>query len=161
MTWHWRKSAACDLDGLLDDLNPQMKDLEGELQDDRPAVMSGYPKARGVITLPLTVSHTGDTTETTLKTFDFGRGALRDKSGFRVTAAGVCNGAGAAKDIKLKWGNETILTLSVQAGSTKYWSLVAEFWNRTTTQDQIYQYKAWDGTTLEQIAVGVIQVDTL
>lgn len=32
MTFHWKKSKACDLDEVLDDLNPQMKVLERELR---------------------------------------------------------------------------------------------------------------------------------
>lgn len=161
MTWHWRKVASCDLDELMGDLNPQMKDLEGELGARRPAIMAGYPDAVGVITDPASVDHTGDTTETTLKSVDFGRGALGDKAGFRITAAGICSGTVSTKNIKLKWGGITVLTLNVQAGNAKQWALTAEFWNISTTQQQRYLIKAWDGTTLEHMLVGSESVDTL
>lgn len=161
MTWHHRTLSACDLDELQDALNPELKSLENELQRGRPAIMAGYPEAQGVIVDQTTSSHTGDTNETTLKTFDFGRGALGAKAGFIIHVGGQCDGTVSTKNIKLKWGGETILTLNVQAGNTKYWMIHAEFWNNDTTQDQRYHYRAWDGTTLEQFAVGIISVDTL
>lgn len=161
MSWHWRPLTSCDLDGLMDDVNPQMKTLEGALRGSRPAVMSGYPEAQGAVVDQTSVSHAGDTTETTLKTFDFGRGAIGSKGGFKVHAAGQCDGATSTKNIKLKWGGETICTLNVQAGDSKQWSIFAQFFNVNTTQDQRYLVHAWDGLTLETMAVGIISVDTL
>lgn len=160
-TWHWKHLASCGLDELMDDVNPQMKDLEGALGSGRPAIMSGYPDAVGAIVNQTEVSHTGDTTETELKTFDFGRGALTSKAGFRLRAAGVCSGTVSTKDLKLKWGGITLLTLNVQAGADRAWSIIADFWNINSTQNQRYLIHAYDGTTLETMAVDIVSVDTL
>lgn len=159
MSWHWPKIDACSLDELVDKLNPAMKDLEGNLGASRPAVMSGYPSHVGAIVTHTTVSHTGNTTETTLKTTSFGRGAISAKGGFRVTAAGTCSGASAAKDIKLYWGGILIATLSVATG-TREWSLFADFWNIGDTQNQRWLVRAYDGTTIEIMDLGTDNVDT-
>jgi len=161
MTWYWKKAASCDLDELVDDLNVQMKGLENEFQAGRPSIMAGYPEDVGAIVNQTSVSHTGTVTETTLKSVDFGRGAISQKGGFRITAAGLCQGSAGAKDIKLKWGGILVATLNVQSGTDKPWIINADFWNVDNTQNQRYNYKAWDGTTLEQLGVGSIDVDTL
>lgn len=160
MAWTWRPSSACDLDELLDDLNPQMKDLSGALKNQRPAIMAGYPDSVGVITSPQSSSHTGTLTETTLKTFDFGRGAISSKGGFRLTAAGTCTGSGGTKTIKLKWGGITLQSLTIGTGTTS-WSLVADIFNIDSTQEQRYIIKAWDVTTMDAMTVGDVGVDTL
>lgn len=145
----------------MDDMNPQMKTLEGALQSNRPAIMAGYPEAQGAIVDQTSVSHTGDVTETTLKTFDFGRGAIGAKGGFRITAGGTCQGTVSTKDIKLKWGGITVFTLNVQAGNSKPWSVIIDIWNVNNTQNQTYRAMAYDGLTLETMAIGTIDVDTL
>lgn len=161
MAWHWKKSDACDLDELLDHLNTQMKDLEGALTASRPAIMAGYPHAVGAITQNTESSHTGDTTETTLKEFDFKRGSISRKGGFRITAAGSTSGTGATKDISLKWGGATLFTLNVANVEGREWSIIAELWNADTTQDQRVYIRAYDGTTLETMDIDLVQVDTL
>lgn len=159
MTWHWKPVDACDLDQLVDSLNPQMKTLENNLGISRPAIMAGYPNHVGAITSHATVSHTGDTTETTLKTVSLGRGAISANGGLRVTAAGTCSGSSAAKDVRLKWGGITICTLNVATG-TKDWSIVVDIWNIGSTQNQRWLVKAYDATTLETMDVGSDNVDT-
>jgi hypothetical protein len=161
MTWHWRKSAACDLDELLGDINPQMKDLEGELGDSRPSIMSGYPRAAGAVVAHTAVSHTGSLTETTLKSFDFRRGAISSKGGIRVMAAGTCQGAASTKSIKLKWGGYTLCTLSVAAGNNRDWIIFAEIFNIDVTTEQRVVVRAFDALSLEQLDILTVNVDTL
>ena len=96
-----------------------------------------------------------------LKSTSFGRGAISSMGGFRVTAAGVCDGTSTTKDIKLYWGGILIATLNVQTGDSKEWSMFAEFWNISSTENQRWLVRAWDGTTLELMDLGADDVDTL
>lgn len=159
MSWHWKKVDACDLDELVDAINPQMKDLENNLGVARPAIMAGYPSHVGAIVNHTTVSHTGNTNETTLKTTSFGRGAISANGGFRVTAAGTCSGGSNTKAIRLYWGGIEIAELSVATGS-KDWSIFADVWNIGDTQNQRWLVRAYDGTTIEIMDVGSDNVDT-
>lgn len=159
MTWHWKPVDACDLDQLVDSLNPQMKTLENNLGVSRPAIMSGYPSHVGAIVDHAVVTVGSTTNETALKSTDFGRGAISAKGGFRVTAAGTVAGTGGVKTMKLKWGGITIATLSVATG-TASWLIIADVWNVANTQNQRWLVRATDNVTLETMTVGSDDVDT-
>jgi hypothetical protein len=159
MSWHWKPVEACDLDQLVDSLNPQMKTLENNLGASRPAVMVGYPNHVGAIVDQARVTVGATTNETALKSTVFGRGAISAKGGFRVTAGGTVAGTGGVKTMKLKWGGILIATLSVATG-TASWSITAEFWNIDNTQNQRWRVLAYDNLTLETMTVGSDDVDT-
>jgi hypothetical protein len=159
MSWHWKPVEACDLDQLVDALNPQMKSLENGLGVSRPAIMSGYPNHVGAIVDHAKVTVGATTDETALKSTSFRRGAISAKGGFRVTAGGNVAGTGGVKTMKLKWGGILIATLSVATG-TASWLIIAEFWNIDNTQNQRWLVRATDNVTLETMTVGSDDVDT-
>lgn len=159
MNWHWKPIDCCDLDELMDSLNPQMKALENNLGVARPACMEGYPSHVGAIVDHAKVTVGATTDETALKSTSFGRGAIGAKGGFRVTAGGNCAGTGGVKTMKLKWGGTLIATLSVATGTVS-WSFTADFWNIDSTQNQRWRVLAYDNLTLETMGVGSDEVDT-
>lgn len=159
MSWTWRKVEPCDLDAMADEINPQMKLLEGSLRGERPEVMVGFPSHVGTIVDNATDSHTGDTNETELKSTSFGRGAISAKGGFRVTAAGTSSGGAGAVTITLNWGGIPIGSIALSSG-TQQWYLEATFWNIDNTQNQRWILRTWDGTTIETLDLGTDDVDT-
>jgi len=144
MSWHWKNLASCDLDELMDDVNPQMKDLENNLGKARPSCMDGYPDAVGAIVKNTVVTVGATTDETTVKTAAFGRGAFGTKGGFKFRAGGNCTGSGGVKTIKIKFGGILFGTLSVSTG-TRSWLIEGEVWNIDATNQQRWHVKCWDG----------------
>ena len=159
MSWHWKTVDACSLDDLVDRLNPQMKDLEGNMGASRPAVMAGYPNHAGMIVSNAAVTHTGDTDEYELKSTDLGRGALSYRGGIRLTVLGTCTGSAGAKTVRVKWCGLTIGTLSVATATTR-WMLTVEIFNIGYTYSQRWWVRGWDGTTMELIDSGSDNVMT-
>jgi len=162
MTWRWRRiSKSCNITEHEDRLNPQMKGLEDALvRGTRPSFMSTYPAHVGAIVDNTTDTHTGDTSATVLKTYTFPRGGISSNGGFRISAAGTCSGAAAAKTITLNWGGIQICTIAIGGGDGEQWYLEAEFWNRDATANQVWLCRTWDGTTIELLELGTDDVDT-
>ncbi len=160
MSWTWRKIFTCDISQLLDELNPQMKDLEGYLGNDRPEMMVGYPDAVGAVVSNTTVTVGATTDETLLKSTLIARGAIGSKGGFRLRAAGTCTGGLATKDIRLYFGGIEIMEYTIGGGAND-WIIDAEFWNADTTQDQKVVVKAREDLTAKVMDVTTSSVDTL
>ena len=158
--WIWRKIVGCDLPQMLDELNPQMKNLEPLLRGDRPAMMSGFPKHHGAVVSNTTVTVGAVTTETDLKSLLIERGTIGSKGGFRVMAAGTCGGGTSAKTIRLYFGGVLIASIAMEIND-RTWRFDAEFWNADSTQEQKVVVKTWENTGMETMAVTTSSVDTL
>ena len=152
MAWHWKSLEPCDLDRMAADVNPQMKALEDYLGRVRSSDMDGKPSADGAIPSLATVSHTGNTTETELKSVLLGPGSVTTNGGIRVTASGTCSGAGAAKTIRLNWGGVEVASLTVSAGTTT-WTIKALIFNNATNSVK-WQAEGYNGTTLALMQTG-------
>lgn len=135
MTWHWKNVDACDLDEMADDINPQMKSLEGELGKGRPPVMAGQPSHVGAIVSNTTVTAPTDTVENTLKSTFLPRNTLSPKGGWRLTASGECSGV-SSKTLKVYWGGIEIGSIDV-ASAERAWLVDVTGWNQEVTNKQV------------------------
>lgn len=153
MTWRWRKVSPCDLDEMSSDINPQMKDLEDYLGRVRSSDLIGKPSADGAIPSLATVSHTGNTTETALKSILLGPGSVTSNGGFKITAGGSCTGAGGTKTIRLNWGGIEIASLTVSSGTTP-WTLKVLLFNNGSPESIKWQSEGYNGTTLALMTTG-------
>lgn len=153
MTWRWKPTSACDLDELIDDINPQMKSLEGSVTGiSRPSIMSGYPDAVGAIVDTAIVTVGATTAETSLKSVNFKRGAFGTNGGFRFRCGGRVDGSGGTKTITVKFGGITIISMTVSSG-TRSWLVEGEFWNTGVTNEQRVRLMGWNGVTISYMLV--------
>ena len=160
MRWIWKKIVGCDLPQALDELNPQMKELEGHLNFGRPPMMAGFPRHHGAVVSNTTVTVGVVTSETDLKSLLIERGAIGPKGGFRLLAGGHCSGGGP-KTIRLYFGGVLIATISIDGAVTRPWRFEATFWNADSTQEQKVVVKAWEAAVIETCDVITSSVDTL
>jgi len=159
VTWHWRPVVACDLDSALDDINPQMKALEGDLVSGRPPVMAGEPRHVGAIVLNTTYTAPTDTNENTLKSTFLPRNTITDRGGWRLTASGTASGV-STKSLKVYWGGILIGTMSI-ATLTRAWSVEVTAWNQNDTRSQVVTVKMTEFPQVGTTNAAVIEIATV
>ena len=95
--------------------------------------------------------HTGDTDETTLKSYEIPAGTLGINGCIRIKATGVSRGNNGAKTYKLKLGGTLIATLSVAAdASDLIWTLFAACHNLGAVDSQ-----GWSAFWIDESAIDI------
>lgn len=87
------------------------------------------------------VNHTGDTNETTLKSYPLPGGTLGKNGAIRLWAFGASFGEGGSKTYKLKLGDEVVKEFTVTAGvANKQWLLIAKCYNQNSNSSQNWSF---------------------
>lgn len=100
--------------------------------------------------------HTGDTDETTLKSYEIPAGTLGINGVIRVKATGVSRSNNGAKTYKLKLGGTVIATLTVAADPTDLsWTLFAACHNLGAVDSQ-----GWSAFWVDESAIDINKTAT-
>jgi len=100
--------------------------------------------------------HTGDTDETTLKSYEIPAGTLGITGVVRIKVTGVSRGNNGAKTYKLKLGGTVIATLSVAADvSDLSWTLFAACHNLGAVDSQ-----GWSAFWVDESAIDINKTAT-
>jgi len=95
--------------------------------------------------------HTGDTDETTLKSYEIPAGTLGINGVVRIKATGISRGNNGAKTYKLKFGATVIATLSVPADAADLcWTLFAACHNLGAVNSQ-----GWSAFWIDESAIDI------
>ncbi len=95
--------------------------------------------------------HTGDTDETTLKSYEIPAGTLGITGVVRIKVTGVSRGNNGAKTYKLKLGGTLIATLTVAADETDLnWTLFAACHNLDAVDSQ-----GWSAFWVDESAIDI------
>jgi len=95
--------------------------------------------------------HTGDTDETTLKSYEVPAGTLGINGVVRIKATGISRGNNGAKTYKLKFGATVIATFTVAAdASDLFWTLFAACHNLGAVDSQ-----GWSAFWLDESAIDI------
>jgi len=95
--------------------------------------------------------HTGDTDETTLKSYEIPAGTLGITGVIRVKATGVSRSNNGAKTYKLKFGATVIATLTVAADAADLcWTLFAACHNLGAVDSQ-----GWSAFWIDEAAIDI------
>lgn len=81
-------------------------------------------------------SHTGDTTETTLKSYSIPANTIGATGGIYVRASGTASGAGGTKTVHIYFGSASNVTLSVASGSQD-WAVEMWVFNTSTSAQRV------------------------
>jgi len=100
--------------------------------------------------------HTGDTDETTLKSYEIPAGTLGINGVIRIKATGVSRGNNGAKTYKLKLGGTVIATLTVAADVADLsWTLFAACHNLGAVDSQ-----GWSAFWIDESAIDINKTAT-
>jgi len=96
-------------------------------------------------------NHTGDTNETTLKSYEVPAGTLGNNGVVRIKASGVSRGNNGEKTYKLKFGATVIATLTVAADPADLmWTLFAACHNLGAVNSQ-----GWSAFWIDESAIDI------
>lgn len=91
--------------------------------------------------------HTGDTLETTLKSYTIPANYLGATGSIVVCAGGRAQVVGGNKTIRLKFGSTVIHAITLEPATE--WRVLAYGWNKGVVNQQHWNFMGWDGLALE------------